>query len=144
MSSIPAHPRRSAKGGDRLDARYEPIDQRLESTHARILRALVWFDWRSLGDIAGDLGCAYEHGGVRSESRRAYDNVISKVRRLAKQGLVERQRCRGSIYEGFTGRCYEYRITTAGRVDLVRLSDNRYVEMTEPEDRWSALASVLR
>lgn len=82
------------------DDTYTPLDEILDESATRVLRALRWFDWARTSDVFLALG-------AHDDERNALSATIS---RLVKEGLIERgERSR----EG-----YAHRLTPAGREEL--------------------------
>lgn len=86
---------------------YEPIEDILARPKVRILRALRWFGWVSLHDLADALDVAF----VTGESNEEWKSLYDSIRYLVKTGRVE---ARGSSWDT------EYILTDLGRADLAR------------------------
>lgn len=88
-------------------ARYVPLDEILAKPPTRVLRALRWFDWVSLGDLL----LALDVEDPSSIGYAAYQQAVSQ---LVKRGEIEQRRIDG------VSRFCEYRITPSGLADLQR------------------------
>ena len=82
-------------------SRYVPIDEILSSPSTRLLRALRWFDWVSVGDLF----LAMEIDVIDTEQARY---------RAALQGLVNA----GRAERQGGARSHTYRLTPAGRAEI--------------------------
>lgn len=81
------------------------IDDLLDGTPVRLLRALRWFDWADWDDLTISAGVP--------ESDRERDTYYASIRRLIQSGRVERKTHRGVS---------RFRITDKGRAQLASVS----------------------
>ncbi|HET9063753.1 MAG TPA: hypothetical protein VFO62_10730 [Candidatus Binatia bacterium] len=109
---------------------YVPLDQVVDLTRVRILLAARSLDWFSTYEINRELGATDAH--VRN-------TVTQMLRRLANAGALERRECVGDVGLRASGGQYEYRITMAGRTEVVDvLGGRRRPSFAGRRTRWAA------
>lgn len=89
-------------------AAYRPLDEVIDLTRVRVLRALVRLEWVSCSDLIDTLG------GVDDTMR---NTISQQLTRLAKSGHVEKRRIPPLTGSGY-GAQWEYQIAQKGRANL--------------------------
>lgn len=118
--------RRKKRREERAAVRaYVPLDQVIDLTRVRILRAARDLDWFSTHEINCEMGAS---------DARVRNAVTQMLRRLAKAGVLERRTATDAI-----GGKYEYRISESGRAELTDvLGGRRRPCLAGRRTKWAA------
>ena len=115
------HGKRPRRTADAELAAYQPLDEVIDLTRVRVLRAARYLEWFATQDLNEQLE-------VSDETAR--NSITQAVIRLARAGMLERRLTSGGAGIRARSSLYEYRITPAGIADLEAvLSGSRVVRI---------------